>query len=547
MVVNIKLTEKLADIYNRLATDRMAYLTRARQCSTYTIPSLIPEEGTNSSSTFKNTNQSVGADGINNLAAKIALVLMPPNTPSFRFDVNRALLKQQVEANGADLTEVESNLQQGLSFIENDVLKSIEASNDRTVLGEALKHLLVAGNVLLLDDPEAGLKYYPLSRYVQKRSYTGEVTQIVTVEDISYSVLPDNIKALIQATQTEPVEQLIDKPIKLYTGVIRYSEDGKNYQWVVVQEIAGQLLTENASSYPIDIQPFMSLRYTRLDGEDYGRGLIEDYLGDLAFLDDVSKALKDSALAASKVLFFVKPGSVIKVDQIAKKKTGDFVNGSKDDIGVLQLDKYYDLRTASEEKEKVEKRLYKVFLMFSGVQRDAERVTQEEIKAMMSELQEGLGNSYALMNKEFQKPYIQLKLHYLKKNYSKQGATMPDVMKNPDISLIITTGLEALGRSSELQKLGVWLDVMTKYAVQAQAIGLNMTEVGKKVALNLGLNIDGLMKDPTEVQTENQNAQATQLGAAIAPAVVNNVGKAQIENLKAQQQQQQEGVSNTNG
>ena len=68
--------------YSKLTTEREHYLDRAEECSELTIPSLIKPEGFTSSSELYNPFQSVGARGVNNLASKLLLLLLPL-TPHF--------------------------------------------------------------------------------------------------------------------------------------------------------------------------------------------------------------------------------------------------------------------------------------------------------------------------------------------------------------------------------------------------------------------------------------------------------------------------------
>ena len=74
--------------YETLKQDRQYFLDRARECSELTIPSLIPDEGFTKSSDLYNPFQSVGARGVNNLASKLLLLLLPPNAPFFRLQVS---------------------------------------------------------------------------------------------------------------------------------------------------------------------------------------------------------------------------------------------------------------------------------------------------------------------------------------------------------------------------------------------------------------------------------------------------------------------------
>ena len=69
--------------YNFLEPEKTIYLDRSIECSKYTLPTLITD---NDRSTGKNfytkidtTYQGLGARGVNNLAAKLLIALLPPN------------------------------------------------------------------------------------------------------------------------------------------------------------------------------------------------------------------------------------------------------------------------------------------------------------------------------------------------------------------------------------------------------------------------------------------------------------------------------------
>ena len=76
---------------------------------------------------------------------------------------------------------IRSDLDVSFSKIERTILESIAASDDRVVVHQALKHLVVSGNALIYMDKER-LKLYPLNRYVVERDGLGNVIEIVTKE-----------------------------------------------------------------------------------------------------------------------------------------------------------------------------------------------------------------------------------------------------------------------------------------------------------------------------------------------------------------------------
>ena len=83
--------------YEKLKHDRQHYLDRARECSEITIPALIPDDTFTTSSDLYTPFQSIGARGVNNLASKLLLLLLPPNSPFFRLSVS-GKTKEELES-----------------------------------------------------------------------------------------------------------------------------------------------------------------------------------------------------------------------------------------------------------------------------------------------------------------------------------------------------------------------------------------------------------------------------------------------------------------
>ena len=84
--------------YLKLKEKREKFVDRAQECGELTISSLIPVDGFNSSTKLYNPFQSVGARGVNNLASKLLLLLLPPNSPFFRLAVS-GKTKEELEQN----------------------------------------------------------------------------------------------------------------------------------------------------------------------------------------------------------------------------------------------------------------------------------------------------------------------------------------------------------------------------------------------------------------------------------------------------------------
>lgn len=180
----------LASEYNKMKNKREQWLTAAKEAAKYTLPAIMPDDTSlsksRSKSTLKSPNQSVGADGVNNLASKVTLTMMPPNQTFFRFKMDDLVLKEAAKLSGVEEADYIADVNKGLAKIESLMLEYMENSSDRVCLGEAMKHLYITGNVLMFYDKDLGLKYYPLSRYVIKRDYHGNVQKVITEEKVDY-------------------------------------------------------------------------------------------------------------------------------------------------------------------------------------------------------------------------------------------------------------------------------------------------------------------------------------------------------------------------
>ena len=94
---------------------------------------------------------------------------------------------------------------------------------------------------------------------------------------------------------------------------------------------------------------------------------------------------------------------------------------------------------------------------------------------------------------------------------------LPKGVVNP----VIITGVEALGRGNDLQKLDLFLAGAAQI-VGAQAVAqfVNVNEYFARRATALGIKTDGLIKDAQTMQAETEQAQQMQLLQKVAPAGV---------------------------
>lgn len=510
--------------YERLASDRLTFLDRARRCSELTIPTLVPPEAHSKSTVYYTPWQGIGARGVNNLASKLLLSLLPPNSPFFRLVVDDFTVDQMAGRPGA-----KAQVDEGLNKIERAVQAEVEGSNLRSPTFLALKHLIVAGNVLQYYPADGGVRTYRLDTYVVKRDPAGNVLDIIAKDEVSPSALTAEERELLDDTPGKsPEDDTGERTVKVYTRLHR--RDGK---WHLYQEINGKIVPGSEGSYPLDKSPMLALRWTAIDGEDYGRGYVEEYLGDLISLEGLSKAIVEASAAAAKVVFLLNPNGVTRMRDVAKAESGDFVIGKKDDVSTVQTEKQADMRIAYEAAKTITDRLSMAFLLNSAVQRNAERVTAEEIRFMANELEDALGGVYSILSQEFQLPLVNRLMDRMTKQ--KRLPALPKGVVRP----AIVTGLEALGRGHDLNKYNMLLNALSPLGPEVLARYMNTGDFISRVTTSLGIDPKGLVKTDQEIEQEMMQAQQAQqmqmmqeLAGKLGPSVVQGISD---DNLQRQE------------
>lgn len=179
--------QSVAKAYENMAADRDPFLSRARHCAELTIPTLMPPEGHTGSTQYLTPYQAVGARGVNNLASKLLMTLLPPNSPFFRLTIDDFNLVE-LGAEGRGKAE------EALARIERSATQLIETKAIRVPTFEALKQLIVSGNVLVHMPKEGGMKVFRLDRYVVSRDTMGNLLKLITKETIAYAALPQEVQ-----------------------------------------------------------------------------------------------------------------------------------------------------------------------------------------------------------------------------------------------------------------------------------------------------------------------------------------------------------------
>lgn len=484
--------------WEKLNSQRSGVLDRARQCAELTIPAMMPPEGSDENTNLPTPYQSLGARGVNNLASKMLLALMPPSTPFFRLKVDPEVL--------AELGASKESAEEAMRRIENRGMSRMESGNHRVMLHTAIKHMIVTGNALVHMPEDGGSRMYRLNQYVVVRDPQGNVTEAIIKEGVHPSTLPEDVRAACQVKDDADATKS-DKACDVYTTI--QLEGGKHVYW---QEINDIEVPGSRGRSAADETPFIFLRWQAVENEDYGRGLVEEYLGDLRSLEGLSKAIVGFSAVAAKIVFLLKPNSTTDEDALVDAETGDLVEGKLDDIGVLQLDKYADFRVAKGVIDDLILRLSHAFLLQSGTVRHAERVTAEEIRAQAQELEDVLGGVYTVQAQELQLPVVRRLIAQMKAGG--QFPTLPKIARKA-ITPVIITGFEALGRGHELNRYRSYFADGVSLFGPGFMEQFDQRKVAQVLATQRNVDIADLLKTKDELAADARTAQAAAVGQAV--------------------------------
>lgn len=478
---------KASEQYELLLTHRSSLEHTWRQCAALTLPHIFPDEHISESTELATPYNSIGPAGVNALSSKLLLTLLPPTGNFFRLLPFEDVVKDMDEA---ELRDVDKDL----SELEQDILAEIDKKALRVPLFEALKYLIVTGNTLLYKVPKGSIKTFSPYRYVVERDYVGNLLKIVINEPMSKTALPATVTNLLEAKEGETLaEEKAEKheskeeEVIIYTVILR---TGAN-KYVAYQEVEETIIPGSYKTYTKDSLPYIPLRWTASSEEYYGRGLVEQYLGDLRRLEGLSQLIVEGSSVQAKTIFGLRPGSALRIDDLTKAYNGDVIMGNLEtDLTTWRVDKGADFNTPMQVMQQVEARLSRAFMMMSGQVRDSERTTATEVRAVAAELEATLGGTYSVLAADLQIPLVYL--------------VMQDINKNAGnlVDPTIVTGTSAISREKDLNNLQTMINVLGSLGEQTIAEYLDIEGYLTAISTALGFDPSVMVKTAAKRKEE---------------------------------------------
>lgn len=432
--------------------------------------------------------QSIGAVLVNQLASKIASILFPSNQSFFRID-STVSTDQVASAMAVSADELAS----GLADLENEAYRRVFLADTYSQLNMAMKLLIVTGNCLLYrDGANQRILAYGMRSYVVRRDGTGKVWEIILKERISKEDVPEGMAPLFK--DREP-----DDDLCLYTRVKREKRSITDV-FEITQEIESHRVPGAPEVFPEAICPYIPVCWNLLTGENMGRGLVEDYAGDFAKLSELSENLALYEIEASRVLHFAMSGSGVDIDTVAQTESGGWVAGNPANILAYEAGDYNKIQAMLADIGQIQQRLAPAFMYGQNI-RDAERVTAEEIRQVADEANQALGGVYSSISASLHIPLANLLCFEVNPEFIQE-------LIRGGIKLSVVTGVAALGRSSDVNRLAqaaqIIAVVVPTFAQVSQAY--SPEKITRKILEGFGLKSEDFERSQEELQQLQQQA-----------------------------------------
>lgn len=479
-------------------------LDRARWVSKLTVPSIVPPEGVEPGADFPDPFTSVGARGLNNLSSRILLSQLPSQASWFTWEVStRGLL----QVSGVDPDQIDQIPQEevdkavqdaklALTNREKAVLRWISTHGVVSRAFEFFRHLLVAGtSVMRLYRTGKAPRNYRLPHFQVLRDPDGTWTRLITREYVRPSSFDPNVQMLLRLDAAA-------KPEAVYTVVQR---QGSGPKWETWQEAKQTVLPGSYAEFEDeDDVPWIVSRFGAPPDEDYGRSFGEEALGDLRSAEGLTQALIEGAAMLAECKWAIRADAGITPLQFQSLPNGAPFAGDADKIKAVRSEKAPDFGFAAGVLERIEQRLGLSFLLHTAATRDAERVTAEEIRANIQELEQALGGGFSVLALEFQEPLARKVDRIL----VRMGEL--DALPKGVADIRVVTGVEALGRSQDRIRIRAFNDdLVALFGPDGAAQRLQGNEVTKELALANGVPLSlVLTDDELAAQAEQQQQQA---------------------------------------
>lgn len=508
--------------YNHLANNRESVLERARRCAYLTLPYLLPEDGHNEHQELPTPYQSIGSEGVTTMGSKLSLAYFNSSSPIVRLEADELILAQIAAIGDADQADqMTQELNHSLTKIERAVARDFDAQGHRPKMNLGIELLLVTGNILQLMEEDGSMRIFRLDEFVVHRDRKGLLLECITEECLSLASLEPELLELLAANSALPehTSHSTEKTVKLYSMAKRIEKD----RWELSQEINGVIIPDSIREIPESRMPYNFVPLFHVDGDNYGRSLVEKVIGDLQTLETLSKAMEEGTVALSQLKIALRPGSVASPRELEEAPNTSIIVMDPEDAKAIQFEKNIDMSVALQWVSILTDRLEKSFLMMRSIQRSGERVTATEINALALEIESSHAGLQASLDTRLVRWTALRMIETLQRR-----KLIPELRVGNDsvIRPRVITGFEGLGRAQDFQRiLQVVQSLGAVIPPEILTSHVDFKAILKGLQTASGLDFDILLSDE-EIQAIQAQQQEQALLERAAPNIVQGASQA---------------------
>lgn len=493
-------------------------LHRAQECASYTIPGLFPADGTDDDDGLQKNFLSAGPGLVKHIVGRLVLAMFPPMEPWFSFELSPGLLYDP-SADPADIMEARKRLyvrSLGLkALIENRPVKMERYYKSfHSQMRQLLMMSCVTGHGLAkIHEDDFRIQNFTRHQFVEWRDHAGDTEEIVTLEVKDARAFSPEDQA-----SAELDESILDKP-REHRLVPIYTSCRWEYQantWLIRQEVNGNVIRETEKKKT----PYLSVPWSLVPGEDMGRGLVEDNIGDFRSGESIQKSVLKILANAARIVPVLDENSLMSDEDFARDDfevvRGRVEAGRIMDMAFLQANHAPDYGIAKDGLRDILRNLGENFLKDSQIQPTGDRVTASQALIFREETQGALGDVYASIADDIQVPMVE----YVNYEATKQKL-LPEL---PDGSFEINyiTGLNQLAEMQRRMRTVQVADIIQQNPNLAGR--LNMGAYTELLMRAQGVYEPGLVKDDEQMAAEQQQQINAEAQAAAAQSVANQAG-----------------------
>lgn len=489
----------LAQRWKKLEGKKSTILSRCEQYARFTIPALFPPVNSNTENAeLQGTNDSIGAKCVNHLSNKVVTTLFRPQGPFFRLRVgamHRKIIQAAVGDDQTAVADAVALVEKELNDVEQQAIERQDMVSYRPAATMAAKLLVTTGNAMMYHPEKGPVQVFSLRDYCIVRDLSGEVIEIMTREEKAYETFHPDVQVQLRVFKTNRQDYKDHDNVVVYTQ-IRLEDDGKFH---VKQHADNIELDIGQVFYPKEKLRWVPLTWNLIRGEDYGRGLVEEYSATFNALEVYNGSLINLAGIMGDLKFLVNPASLVDVVALNSSKAGSYHAGREGDVTAVETKKQNDAQFILSMIEKNERQLAQAFLMNSANIRDAERVTTEEIRLIANELETSNGGVYSRMALQWQVPTANILLADMKFDGAKWG-----------IKPQIITGMDSLSRQGELETLRLFIGDLTMLDAVPEDVRAVIDAMKFVAYVGQARQVDytKFLKTPEQMQQDRASQQA---------------------------------------